>query len=182
MARTGRAATGIRGLLVGLLLVTGAAQARQTAGVDVPEAVQLEGKQVSLAHSALHKQLFFKVYVWSLYLEQQPTKASEAISFNCIKRLHFRFLRHIEREQLVDAFRDGLSSNPALRGAPLNRDFERLLASLREVPEGGDLVITYLPEGGLHVSGAASGGIRIPGKAFADALFVSWLQTHPIFP
>lgn len=169
-----------KAMLAGLVLVAGAAQAREVAGVRMPDALTVEGHQVPLAHIALHQQFFFKVYVWSLYLEQLPHKNSEAITANCIKRLHFRFLRKVNRDQLVDAFRDGLAKNPALRG-PLNPDFERLLASLRDVPEGGELVITYLPEGGLHVGGDASRGLSVPGKAFADALFVSWLQDHPVF-
>jgi hypothetical protein len=173
--------TGFKAMLAGLMLVAGAAQAREMAGVRVPDSLTVEGHQVPLAHIALHQQFFFKVYVWSLYIEQPAHRNAEAIAANCIKRLHFRFLRNVNRSQLVDAFRDGLSKNPALRGAPLNQDFERLLSSLRDVPEGGDLIITYLPEGGLRVGGEASGGINIPGKAFADALFVSWLQEHPVF-
>lgn len=180
MGRT-TGATGLKAMLAGLLLVAGAAQAREMAGVRVPDSLTLEGHQVPLAHTALHQQFFFKVYVWSLYLEQLPHKNSEAISTNCIKQLHFRFLRKINRDQLVDAFRDGLTRNPALRAGPLSQDFERLLASLRDVPEGGELVITYLPEGGLRVAGDASRGLHIPGKDFADALFVSWLQDHPVF-
>ena len=180
MARMGWAAS-VGGVLMGLLLNTGAAQARELAGVAVPEALTLEGKQVSLAHTELHEQFFFKVYVWSLYMEQVPRVESEAISTNCVKRLHFRFLRAVSRDQLVGAFRDGLAKNPALRGEARKAELERLLASLKDVPKGGELVITYLPEGGLHVSGEASRGIRFQGKAFADALFVSWLDQHPIF-
>ena len=41
--------------------------------------------------------------------------------------------------------------------------------------------ISDVPGGGLQVSGDASGGLSIPGKPFADALFASWLQMHPIF-
>jgi len=169
------------GLWVALLLMSGPVQARELAGIRVPEAVTLEGKQLSLAHVELQQMFFFKVYVWSLYFEQPPRAKSEAIASNCIKRLQLRFLRDVSKGQLVDAFRDGLARNAALRGSPLRDDLERLLGSLKDVPKGGELTITYVPGGGLQVEGEASHGIRIGGKPFADALFVSWLENHPIF-
>ena len=167
--------------MVGVLLTTGVAEARQLAGVQMPDVLTLEGRQLSLAHMALKEKFFFKVYVWTLYLEQVPRKKSEAISADCLKRLHFRFLRQVRKDQLVDAFRGGLSTNSAMKSAPLQQSLEQLLSSLRDVNEADDLILTYVPGGGLHVSGAASGGISIPGKSFADALFVSWLEMHPIF-
>lgn len=181
MARNGWVAAAW-GLVVGAVLMTASgAEAKELAGVRMPDSLTLEGRQVSLAHMELMEKLFFKVYVWSLYLEQVPRRESEAISTNCVKRLHFRFLRHVRKDQLVDAFREALSVNPALRSGPLSEGFEQLLSSLRDVPEGGELVLTYVPGGGLHVGGDASGGVSIPGKPFADALFASWLKTHPIF-
>ncbi|MET0405043.1 MAG: chalcone isomerase family protein [Cystobacter sp.] len=169
------------GLCAALLLIAGPAQAREMAGVRVPEEVTLEGKQLSLAHAELQQMFFFKVYVWSLYFEEPPRVKSEAISSNCIKRLQLRFLRNVTQSQLVDAFRDGLSRNRALRESPLRDDLERLLGSLRDVSKGGQLTLTYFPGGGLQVEGEATHGISIKGKPFADALFVSWLENHPIF-
>ncbi|ATB32139.1 chalcone isomerase family protein [Melittangium boletus] len=173
--------SGIGGLFVAVLLFAGTVQARELAGVRMPDALTFQGRHLSLAHMDLEEKFFFKVYVWSLYLEQKPLEKSEAISANCVKRLQFRFLRKVSRDQLVDAFRDGLASNAALRGGPLKDELERLLGSLKDVSEGGELIITYVPGGGLHVSGEASHGLSVPGKPFADALFVSWLNQHPIF-
>jgi hypothetical protein len=81
----------------------------------------------------------------------------------------------------VGAFRKGLSSNPALCSGPLQLELENLLKSLRDVSKGDNLVLTYVPDTGLHVSGEGSGGILIPGKGFADALFAAWLQKNPVF-
>lgn len=167
-----------------MVLLAGAAQAegRQLGGVQMPESLDLQGRRLELAHMELQKRLFFKVCVWSLYLEQRPTSTSEAISSNTVKRLHFRFLRNISKEQLVGSFRDGLQKSADLRQGPLASQLDVLLASLRDVHKGGDLVITYTPNVGLEVGGDASGGVFIPGKGFADALFTVWLDAHPIFP
>ncbi|MCE9673115.1 chalcone isomerase family protein [Myxococcus stipitatus] len=174
-----------RWLVLGLWLVAGAAHAgqKQVGGVRMPDSLTLQGRTVALAHMELHKRFFFKVYVWSLYLEDQPRNASEAIASDSVKRLHFRFLRDISRAQLVDSLRHGLvSRNPHLREGPLAQQLGVMLASLRDVGKGGDLIITYTPDGGLEVGGEASGGVFIPGKSFADALFAVWLDAHPIFP
>ncbi|WIG94894.1 chalcone isomerase family protein [Myxococcus sp. SDU36] len=175
----------LRCLVVGMLLVAGAAQAgqKQVGGVLMPVSLNLKGRTVELAHMELHKQLFFKVYVWSLYMEDRPRSTHEAIHSNSMKRLHFRFLRSISKDQLVGSFRDGLEHSPALRhGGPLANHLRIMLASLKDVEKGEDLVITYTPGVGLEVGGDASGGVFIPGKHFADALFSVWLDSHPIFP
>lgn len=176
--------TCVRWLVLGLVLAVGSAQAgqKQVGGVNMPDSLTLQGRTIALAHMQLHKRLFFKVYVWSLYLEEQPRSASEAISSNSVKRLHFRFLRDISREQLVGSLRAGLQKNPDLRQGPMADHLQVLLASLRDVQKGEDLVITYLPGVGLEIAGGASGGAFIPGKGFADALFAVWLEAHPIFP
>jgi chalcone isomerase-like protein len=177
-----RSTARVWGLLLGAMLIACVAEARQVAGVQMPDSLTLAGRRISLAHMELKEKLFVKVYVWSLYLEQLPRQESEAIDTNCIKRLQFRFLRTVRKEQLVEAFREGLSTNSAMRSPPMQKNLELLLSSLRDVGEGQDLVLTYVPGGGLQVSGDASGGLSIPGKPFADALFASWLEMHPIFP
>ncbi len=166
------------------MLAVGSAQAgqKQVGGVNMPDSLTLKGRTIALAHMQLHKRLFLKVYVWSLYLEDQPRSASEAIASNSVKRLHFRFLRDISRDQLVGSFRDGLQKNPDLRQGPMADHLQLLLSSLKDVQKGEDLVITYRPGVGLEIAGGASGGAFIPGKGFADALFSVWLQAHPIFP
>ncbi|MBJ6761569.1 chalcone isomerase family protein [Myxococcaceae bacterium JPH2] len=169
-------------LALGVLLATGVAHAGQAGGVNMPDSLQVEGRTLALAHMELKRKLFFNVYVWSLYLEDSPSCTTQAVASDSLKRLHFRFLRNISRSQLVESFRDGLRRNPNLRDGTLHHAMETLLNSLRDVHKGGDLVLTYVPGSGLLVAGEATGGLLIPGKNFADALFSVWLDAHPIFP
>ena len=171
-----------RGLVLVAVLVAGLAQAGEVGGVKMPDTLELSGRRVELAHMALKEKLFFDVYVWGLYMEQIPRQEAEAITTDSVKRLHFRFLRKIRKDQLEGAFRQALSVNPALRSAPMQQEMEKLLQSLKDVGKGDDLILTYEPEAGLNVSGAATGGVVIPGKGFADALLTAWLQKNPIFP
>jgi hypothetical protein len=180
MARSGWVA-GARWLVLGAMLAAGLAEAREVGGVKMPDTLELEGRRLALAHMALKEKLFFDVYVWGLYMEQIPRADSEAVAANNLKRLHFRFLRKVRREQLVEAMRHGLSRHADLNSVAMKPQMEAMLQSLRDVRKGDNLVITYLPDSGLQISGEASGGVLIPGKVFADALFTAWLRSHPVF-
>jgi hypothetical protein len=172
-----------RWLVLAAMLIAGLAEAGEVAGVKMPDTLELEGRRLALAHMALKEKLFFNLYVWGLYMEEIPQAQSEAIASNRVKRLHFRFLRTVRRDQLVGAMRHGLSRSTELQSSEaMQQDLEKLLGSLRDVSKGDNLVLTYVPDSGLHVSGEASGGTVIQGKAFADTLFAAWLQKHPVFP
>jgi hypothetical protein len=172
----------VRWLVLAMTLVAaGAAQAKVMAGVRLPDAISLQGRELLLDHVALKKKLFFEVYVWGLYLEQTPGSTQEAIAFQGPKQLQLHFRRSIKREQLVEAFRGFLSHSPVMRSPEMKRQSELLVQSLKGVNKGDTLLITYLPDQGLLISGDASQGATIPGKDFADALFTAWLQENPIY-
>jgi hypothetical protein len=172
---------GVRWLVLVMTLVASTAQARMMSGVRLPEAIQLQGQELALAHMALKEVLFFDIYVWGLYLEGEPRSAREAIEFQGPKQLQLHFRRDVGREQLAGAFRDFLRDSRVMRSPEMLRSAEQLVRSLRGVRKGGSLLITYLPGRGLLVSGDASRGALIPGKAFADVLFDAWLRENPIY-
>ncbi|KFE71221.1 chalcone isomerase family protein [Hyalangium minutum] len=173
---------GARWLILAAMLAAGLSEAREVAGVRMDDTLELQGRRLALAHMALKEKLFFNIYVWGLYMEQIPRVEAEAIATNSVKRLHFRFLRKIRREQLVGAFRQGIATNASMLSEPMQQGMETLLQSFKDVSKGDNLILTYDPNAGLLVSGEASGGVLIPGKGFADALFSAWLQKHPVFP
>ncbi len=171
----------VRWLVLVVALVAGTAEARVMAGVRLPDSISLEGKELALNHVDLKKKLFFEIYVWGLYLENKPGSMQEAISAQGPKQLQLHFRRSIKREQLADAFRNFLGQSSALRSPEMRRHSEMLVQSLRAVRKGDSLLITYLPDKGLMVSGEGSRGALIPGKEFADALFAAWLTENPIY-
>ncbi|WP_239470099.1 chalcone isomerase family protein [Archangium violaceum] len=172
---------GVRWLVLALALVAGTAEARVMAGVRLPDSISLAGKELALNHVDLKKKLFFEIYVWGLYLEQKPSSMREAIAFQGPKQLQLHFRRSIKREQLADAFRNFLSHSKAAGSPEMRRNSELLVQSLRGVRKGDKLLITYLPDQGLLISGEGSRGAVIPGKDFADALFSAWLTENPIY-
>lgn len=177
----GKGWRGVRWMVLAMTLMAGTAQAKVMAGVRLPDAISLQGKELLLDHMELKKKLFFEIYVWGLYLEQKPDSTKQAIAFQGPKQLQLHFRRNIKREQLADAFRAFLSNSRLLRSAEMKRQSEMLLQSLKGVRKGDTLLITYLPDKGLLISGEGSRGAMIPGKAFADALFDAWLTENPIY-
>ncbi len=171
----------LRWLVLALALVAGTAQAKVTAGVRLPDAIFLQGRELVLDHMELKKKLFFELYVWGLYLEHTPGSTHEAIAAQGPKQLQLHFRRSLNREQLVNSFRNFLSRTSAMRTPEMRQHSEQLVQSLRAVRKGDSLLITYLPDKGLLVSGEASRGALIPGKDFADALFAAWLTENPIY-
>jgi hypothetical protein len=171
----------VRWLVLVVALVAGTAEARVMAGVRLPDSISLEGKELALNHVDLKKKLFFEIYVWGLYLEQEPSSMKEAIAFQGPKQLQLHFRRNIKREQLADAFRHFLAQCSASRSPEMRRNSELLVQSLRGVRKGDKLLITYLPDKGLLISGEGSQGAVIPGKDFADVLFSAWLTENPIY-
>ena len=169
-------------MVLALVLASGSAQARAVGGVRLPDNISLQGQALQLDHMELKKMLFFELYVWGLYLERSPGSTREAIAFQGPKQLQLHFRRGIDRDQLAGAFRSFLAHSRAVtRSADMKRASEQLVQSLRAVSKGDSLLITYLPEKGLMVSGEGSQGAVIPGKDFADALFDAWLQENPIY-
>ncbi|MCY1074146.1 chalcone isomerase family protein [Archangium lansingense] len=181
MGMVGRGLLGVRWLVLAMTLMAGTAQAKVMAGVRLPDAISLQGKELLLEHIDLKKKLFFELYVWGLYLEQKPASTQQAIAFQGPKQLQLHFRRSIKREQLAEAFRTFLSNSRVLRSPAMKLQSEQLIQSLKSVRKGDSLLITYLPDKGLLISGEGSRGAMIPGKAFADALFDAWLSENPIY-
>ena len=166
-----------RVLLLGCVLALWAAvaEAREVAGVRLPEAFRIAGSVLRLNGMGLSKRMVFvKVYVIGLYLEQPTRDPRAAIEAEAAKRIVIVMLRDVEREAFVKAVERGMqrSSGPAM--PTLRERLERLKRALPDLEEGDVLEFTYLPGRGTLMRGQGE-ELAIPGKDFADALFSVWL-------
>lgn len=172
-------------MLIPLLLTIGArpAAAAERAGVAMPDAITVGQKTLLLNGIGLRERTIFKVnvYVAGLYLERRSTSAEEIIRSEQVKRLDVVLLRDVERDDLMEVFREALQRNGA--------DMERLAARiarfescLSDLKEGDSLTFLYVPGAGLTVllRGRATG--TIAGADFAGSLFSIWLGPKPADP
>lgn len=180
MGLTMRHAIGI--LLVGLLF-THSALAREVAGVELPETVQLVpgGAPLLLNGAGVRKKFFFKVYAAGLYLPAYQTSTAAVLKLPGPKRVRMHFLyKEVEREKLVNGWQEGFENN--LDSASFQQVATRLTKfnQLFRTMQRGDVIdLDYRPATGTHVlfNGKLQGTIE--GADFYAALLQVWLGDEP---
>ncbi len=157
------------------------ALAREVEGVDVPDSVTVEGTKLALNGVGLRRATLFnvKVYVGALYAAT-PSKDGEAIvEADEPKSVHMTFLRDVEKEKVMGAFREGFEKNSAAEAKALQPSLDRIAAVVPASMKARQaLRVTYAPGKGTTVVGPR-GSVTVEGKAFADALFRNWLGAKP---
>ncbi len=164
-------------LLIGAIGLSSVAQARNVAGLNLPEQVQVAGRDLSLNGAAVQKLFIFKVYAVGLYLENKTADAREAIRSDEAKRIHLHVMHNASKSQISDALVNGMRKS----GADMDALAERVEELKRQIPDvrgGEDLVITYVPGVGTELRGRGI-QVTVRGKDFADALFGTWLGADP---
>jgi len=166
------------------LLAAPAAQAAELAGVRMPDHVTVAGKRLVLNGLGLREATFLKVdvYVAGLYLPAKTSKAKKIIRSRGPKRVVQRFLRDVDREDIVRSTRKGVRKNYDGDFAKLKGRLDRFVGWLPSLREGNTVTLTHLPGKGvlLQIDGKRKGTIR--GDDFARALWSGWLGPHPPNP
>ncbi len=158
------------------LSLSGMAQAKTEPALA--RSVEVAGQPLSLTGQAVQRKLFFDVYAIGLYLDEPVQTPEEVVASEQVKRVHLRMLRDVSRDQVASALKDGFRAGNGSCGAALTGQLERLLAAVPDVKKGEELNLTYVPGQGMTLETAQT-RVRIPGKAFADALLRIWLGADP---
>lgn len=164
---------------LGLLLLGLTVQAGELAGVVMPEKVKAGDATLVLNGMGLRKKAIFKVYVGALYLTQKSSDPAAIIAADAPRRMVMHFLRDVGKDRLVEAWKEGFAANAPQAEAQLAKELERFLALWRDVKEGEDVTMTYIPGHGTTVAFGGTEAGTIEGKAFADALLSVWLGPKP---
>jgi hypothetical protein len=153
------------------------AEARLVAGKEIPDQIEVAGRELVLNGAAVQKVFVFKVYAVGLYLENPTRDPGQALKADEAKRIHLRVLRSASRKQIADALRNGMQKSGADMAA-LEERIQQLARNIPDVRAGQELLITYVPGVGTELSGQGR-KVTIPGKDFAEALFATWLGSDP---
>jgi hypothetical protein len=160
------------------------ANAREVAGVDLPEQIKLEaaGTPLVLNGAGIRKKFFFSIYLASLYLPQATNDAGAIFALNQPNRVQMDMLySEVEKEKLVAGWNDGFAANhSAEQLAPLRDRLQSFNAMFDTLVSGDRVQLDYLPAEGTRVSinGEARG--VIPGQDFNQALLRVWLGESPV--
>lgn len=170
---------------LGLFLLTWLAplQAREVAGVDIPETVKLHAadQTLTLNGAGIRSKFFVNIYIGALYLPQTAQDPEAVLRMPGTKRFSMHFVySEIRPEKLVPAWNRGFEDNlppetfKALRLRIAN--FNGLFPILHR----GDRVdIDIIPGKGTQVWINDTLRGKVAGDDFARALLLIWLGEHP---
>ncbi len=157
------------------LLLLALAQARDIAGVSMPDTATVGGQPVVLNGVGLREKYYIDVYVGALYLPTPTRSGADAIANDVSKRITMHFLyKQVTKAQLQETFAEGFAKTAAPAGTP-----ETLYGFLSDVKSGDELQLEYVPGQGTTVT--VRGKVRgtVPGKEFMVALWTVFLGTSP---
>ena len=157
------------------------AEAGHRAGVTMPDTMTVAGKPLTLNGIGLREATFLNidVYVAGLYLERVSSDPNHIIASSEVKVLVLRFVRDVDRSDIVKAWNEGFHNNATVKVATLAPLIERLDSWMGAFSKGDTLVFRYVPgEGlGVDINGVHKGLIN--SDDFARSLFAIWLGPKP---
>lgn len=160
--------------------------AKQVAGVDVPERVQLGGdaRELALNGAGIRTKIVIKVYVGGLYVTSPTHDAAAVLADPGPQRVLIHMVRDLDSKTLADALREGLDANhtPA-ELAPLEArigELVTLLTARPTVTKDSEIFLDYVPDTGTRVihDGKLLG--TLPGADLHQALLKIWLGSKPV--
>lgn len=178
MPRPLRFALSIFTLLLALTLSFPAAAA-ELAGVKMSDTATVGGEKLVLNGMGLRKKFWVKVYVGGLYLPAKQSDGKKVLAADTARRTVLHFLYDVDRKKICEAWTEGLEGNVSNPSAELVGQFETLCTWMQDMKKGDQMVYTYEPGKGTMVEVAGKAKGKIPGKAFADALWSAWIGAKP---
>lgn len=149
------------------------------AGVTLPDKADAGGQSLVLNGLGLRSKFFIKVYVGGLYLPQKEKSAAQVMSGDTPRRMVMHFLYSVNKDQMCDAWKEGLEQNTPKASAEVKKDFSTLCSWMEPIPKGHELVLTYVPGTGTQVE--VNGKVKgiLAGKPTADAILGTWIGPDP---
>ena len=153
--------------------------AAELAGVSLPDTATVAGQTLQLNGLGLRKKLFIKVYVAGLYLPKKSGDADAILAADQPRRLVMHFLYDVDTGKICEAWDEGLANNRPDAGDAVKAQFADLCGMMEDFEKGDRMAFTYDPAAGttVEVKGKAKG--TLAGKAFADAIFSTWIGPEP---
>lgn len=161
------------------LAVSTVALAATISGVNMEDKVTVNGQTLVLNGAGLRKKFFIKVYVGGLYVPTKNGNAAAIMASDSPRRMVMHFLYSVSKDQMCEAWSEGLEANAPNSSAEVKGAFKTLCSLMEPIPKGNRLVLTYVPGSGtqVEVNGKVKG--TLAGKATADAILATWIGPKP---
>src|SRR5438067_5322682 len=96
------------------------------AGVTLEDHATAAGQTLVLNGAGLRKKLFIKVYVAGLYLPAKQSSAAAILATDGPRRQVMHFLYSVSKDQMCDAWNEGLEQNTKNASAEVKGSFKTL--------------------------------------------------------
>ncbi|MEO8034993.1 MAG: chalcone isomerase family protein [Acidobacteriota bacterium] len=170
--------TKLNALLLALAIAV-PTMAATVAGVNMEDHVVVNGQTLVLNGTGLRKKLFIKIYAGGLYLTAKQGNAASVMAADASRRQVMHFLYSVSKDQMCDAWKEGLEDNTKNPSGEVKAGFNTLCSWMEPIPKTHRLVLTYVPGTGttVEINGKMKG--TLPGKATADAILATWIGPKP---
>lgn len=155
------------------------AAAKKKGGVYMPDSLTIEGKALKLNGMGIREATVFNVdvYVAGLYVENPSKSAKELLASTEVKRLHLKFVRDVEKDDMTGAFDEGFEKQK-VKGK-FASELKQLNGWMADVDDGDHMVFTFVPGKGVAVKVKGSDKGTIANDDFGKALLAVWLGRNP---
>ena len=166
-------------LAAALTLTAATAGAANVAGVNLEDRITVNNQQLVLNGGGLRKKFVVKVYVGALYLQAKQGNATTVIATDAPRRQVMHFLYSVTKDQMAEAWREGLADNTPNASPEVKTAFKTLESWMEDVPKGNRIVLTYVPGIGTTVEINGKNKGVLGGKAVSDAILNTWIGPKP---
>ena len=166
--------------ILAVLMMTSFLEAREIAGVNIPESLQADQTALTLNGAGVRSKLFIKLYVGGLYLEQKSSDPAAIIESDepMAIRLHI-ISSMITDEKMEKATREGFLNATNGQVESLKNEIEKFISVFKEIKKNDVYDLIYIPGEGTQVYKNSNYYSLIEGLAFKQALFGIWLCDKP---
>src|SRR4051794_16141676 len=98
-------------VVMAVVLALPAAAAKEVSGVQFPDTLKVEGKELKLNGAGLRKKFVFHVYAAGLYVEKTSQSAQQLIESDQVKRVRMSMLRDLDKKAIAEAIVEGFKKN-----------------------------------------------------------------------
>lgn len=168
-------------LMASFVFWAASAQALELEGVDLPERLAQDEQELVLNGAGVRKKFFFKLYVGSLYLQEESKDAEQVISTDAPMAIRLDIISdRINRENMTEATLEGFENATGGNTQPLEAHIEQFMKAFEgKVGRGDRFELLYLPGEGVKAYRNGDLKVTIPDLAFKRALFGIWLGEEP---
>lgn len=161
------------------LLMTAPVLAGTLQGVTLPDSKEVGGKTLMLTGLGLRKVSIVKVYVAGLWVAEKGQSGERILATDTPRHAEMHWLRGGGKDKICAGWYDGLTDNTPDASADLRAQFDTLCSYMQDAEKSDVFAFTYVPGTGTTVTINDDDKGTLEGRAFADALFATWIGPKP---